>query len=158
MTAPQADRAPEGLSGVPASLEFWVYGEPKPQGSKRAWVDKRTGDARMVEQVKGLRPWRQEMAEVAMYSRPMGWELLDCAVAVEIEFRLPRRKKHKLREGVPDDAAVAPDSSKLLRALEDSLTGIIWTNDSRITDHVMRKRIADVGQSPGVRIRISRAT
>jgi hypothetical protein len=31
-------------------------------------------------------------------------------------------------------------------------------DDARITDHVIRKRIADVGQSPGVRIRISRAT
>ena len=150
----------EARSGIPAQpvLEFWVYGEPKPQGSKKAFVNPRTQRAVLVESSKGLRPWRQDLSATAMAERPHGWELLDGAIALELEFRLPRRKKHGRRACTPDDAAVRPDSSKLLRAVEDALSGVLIWDDARITDHVIRKRIADVGQSPGVRIRISRAT
>ena len=56
------------------------------------------------------------------------------------------------------EAGVSPDLDKLVRSTLDGLTGALMADDSQVVDLIARKRIADVGQSPGVRIRISRAT
>lgn len=34
----------------------------------------------------------------------------------------------------------APDTSNLLKAIEDAFKGVIWADDARVSDHVLRKR------------------
>lgn len=61
------------------------------------------------------------------------------AVRLAIVFFLPRPKsmpariKHHLTR---------PDLSKLVRGVEDALTGILWSDDSRIVDVIARKAYA----------------
>lgn len=40
-------------------LTIVVHGQPAPQGSKRAFVNKHTGRAALVESSKKVQPWRQ---------------------------------------------------------------------------------------------------
>jgi Holliday junction resolvase RusA-like endonuclease len=39
---------------------------------------------------------------------------------------------------------VKPDLTKLLRAVEDALTGVVWRDDSQIIHQVVNKEYADV--------------
>ena len=52
-------------------------------------------------------------------------------------FRRPKghtRKDGTLRKSAPLWPAVRPDTTKLVRAVEDALTGIVWADDALIVD------------------------
>jgi Holliday junction resolvase RusA-like endonuclease len=79
-----------------------------------------------------------------------GWELLDEPLELSVIFYLPRPKT------VQDRAypAVMPDVDKLLRAVFDSLSGVIYVDDSRIITVSAQKRYAD-DRGPGASIRVN---
>lgn len=75
---------------------------------------------------------------------------VDRAVRLTIVFRLRRPAGHYGRIGALKPSAPAwpitkPDGSKLLRATEDSLTGIVWDDDSRVVEFFLRKQYARPG-------------
>jgi crossover junction endodeoxyribonuclease RusA len=47
-----------------------------------------------------------------------------------------------------------PDLDKLVRGVFDALTGVCFTDDSRIVALQAGKRIAEIGEGPGVNITI----
>lgn len=104
------------------NLVIEVFGRPAPQGSKKS-----IGHNRFVETSKYLPAWRSAVSAAARAAVPEGFEPWDCPVALEMLFFIERPKNPKF--GWP---AVAPDASKLQRAVEDALTGIVWVDDSRI--------------------------
>lgn len=127
-------------------IELVVYGTPVPAGSKRAFTRPggRVGVADTAE--KRMKPWRaalQAAAGDAMHGR----ELLQGPLSLAVEFHLARPKGHYgvrgLRPSAPAYPTVKPDTTKLLRGLEDSLTGIIWRDDAQIVSQAARKRYAD---------------
>lgn len=66
-----------------------------------------------------------------------------------------------LRDDAPVYVTCAPDTSKLIRAVEDSLTDAgVWTDDSRVVGYagfpVTCKRYANPGEGPGVWLRVWR--
>lgn len=77
------------------------------------------------------------------------------ALRLEIEFRMARPAGHwgsgkhagTLKPSAPRFPAVKPDSSKLLRATEDSLIGVVFDDDSRIVDTHIRKVYARPGEA-----------
>ena len=73
---------------------------------------------------------------------------LDGPLLLEAIFYLPRPASASKRVTKPYRK---PDCSKLIRAVEDALTGIAYVDDSRITFLVVRKRFA-IGRAPGVEI------
>jgi Holliday junction resolvase RusA-like endonuclease len=120
-----------------------VFGEPLPQGSKSARVF--AGRAILTEgfgdQPKRRKLWREAVAEAAR-----AWlkdndapAPLDGAIALSVTFFLPRPASAPKRVTLP---IRKPDSSKLLRAVEDSLTGLLYVDDARIVEHHVRKRFA----------------
>jgi crossover junction endodeoxyribonuclease RusA len=107
---------------------FQVFGQPVPQGSVKAFIPK--GWTRPVLTSTGgkkLKSWRQDVSTVALAARPAGWEL-EGVFSVTVTFYFVRPKSAKKR----DYPNVLPDLDKLLRALGDSLTGILVDDDSRI--------------------------
>jgi crossover junction endodeoxyribonuclease RusA len=125
--------------------EFFVDGSPAAQGSKR-----HVGNGRMVEQSKNVGPWRDRVAWWArqIYSGP----LLLGAVVLRLEFVMPRPTSTPKRRTPP--AIKRPDADKLQRAVFDSLTGIVWKDDSQVVDVHAVKRLAELGESPGARITV----
>ncbi len=70
---------------------------------------------------------------------------------------MPRPKAHSRKDGVlKDDApnwhANKPDATKLLRSLEDALTGVLWIDDSRIVRQQVKKIY---GARPGADVEVS---
>ena len=125
-----------------------VEGIPAPQGSKR-----HIGNGRMIEVSKRLKPWRQSVATATR--AVMGRRLpLDCAVAIHLQFVMPRPVSTPKRLPTPP-AVKRPDIDKTARACLDAITGIAICDDSQVVDLRATKRIAELGERPGVVIEIT---
>lgn len=135
-------------------IQFFVAGVPATAGSKRAFVNKVTGKAHLVDDCKSGPPWRiqvQEAARKAFWAQ-VDWNtsipLLDEPIELRVTFHFLRPRNH-YRTGKNADILRAtappvwqarkPDLTKLLRALEDALTGVAWRDDALIVRQTARK-------------------
>jgi crossover junction endodeoxyribonuclease RusA len=140
--------APELADILPISpwlLEVFVPGQAAPQGSKR-----HVGGGVMIESSKLVKPWRTQVAwTVAQVWRDAP---LQGPVRVELEFVMPRPAATPKRRTPP--AIKKPDVDKLTRAIFDALSKVVWRDDSVVTDVHATKRLAELTEQPGCRIRV----
>lgn len=128
------------------AIEFFVAGKPAPQGSKR-----HVGGGRMIESSKALGPWREHVAFAAQHAMA-GHNLISGAIVMVADFAFPRIQA--IRKTTPPHTK-KPDLDKLIRALGDALTGVVFVDDSQIVSFGdTRKRYAEIGETPGVRITV----
>ena len=73
-----------------------------------------------------------------------------------LEFTMPRPKSAPKRSTPP--AAKRPDIDKLARACLDAISGVIICDDSQIIELRASKRIAEIGETPGVAITVEPIT
>lgn len=126
------------------SVSLTVLGRPQPAGSKRAFQNKHTGRVQVVDASKGSRPWKQQVAGEASSQAP---EMLDGPLRLDVTFVLARPKGHfgsgrnaaEIKPSAPPYPATRPDTTKLLRAVEDALTGIVWRDDAQVVEQAARK-------------------
>jgi Holliday junction resolvase RusA-like endonuclease len=113
------------------SVKFVAYGIPAAQGSKRAFVNPKTGRAIITESSsKTHASWRERVAQAAATARPQTLYDGPCNVRAVFYFLRPKSHSKRQREGIYRDSA--PDLDKLLRAIGDSMTGVIYDDDRRI--------------------------
>lgn len=143
-TIPLFDQPGQTVAPAPtmAGVRFTVRGTPAPQGSKRAFRNKFSGRIQQVESSKALAPWRDTIglaADVAMAGR----DPLEGPVRLTVQFRFQRPAGHRgakgLRPSAPRVHHQRPDVSKLVRAVEDALTTIVWRDDSQVAQLVATK-------------------
>jgi Holliday junction resolvase RusA-like endonuclease len=149
---------------------FVAYGNPEPKGSVAAFVDKRTGQARIkfgstTKRKDGSRsdgPQRYAAWCANVTSAAAAWRLtngrptFDGPLVVYLKFFLPRPKSVPLAIIFP---AVKPDVDKLCRGVLDCLTKAeLIADDARIVDAWPRKRYVEADRSPRVEISIRKAT
>jgi crossover junction endodeoxyribonuclease RusA len=131
-------------------LVFAVIGTPVPQGSKRIG---RQGPRFVIldDNDRVLRPWRQMVRMRALAeTRGLDGYPIDGPVMLVVTFVLPRPKRMPRNRTEP---CVKPDLSKLIRAIEDSLTDAhVWTDDSRVTTIAATKRYVTDDEEPHVTI------
>lgn len=136
------------------SISFWVPGICKTAGSKRAFIPKGWKRAIITDDCKGSKDWRGDVKRFAV--EHLQGPLLEGALEVTMTFYRTRPKSHLNSRGNVKASAVLfpiskPDALKLARAVEDSLTGVIWKDDAQIVTEHLRKRY---GQNPGCQIEI----
>lgn len=107
---------------------FTVYGVPVPQGSLKAFHPKGCKHPVLTSDNTKLKPWRQQVAEVAMIEatgrmRPTG----GVEVHVDFFFDKPKSAPKKVTE-----KTTKPDIDKLLRGILDALTGIAYVDDAQV--------------------------
>jgi Holliday junction resolvase RusA-like endonuclease len=132
-----------------------VLGHPKPAGSKRAFlVGKPDGPKRaVITDMAGVagRDWRVAVqhAIARVYHGPP----LTGPLELACDFTVPRPRGHAGRRGLrpsaPGYPTTRPDLTKLLRAVEDAATGLLWWDDAQIVTQTVTKRY---GTRPGVTI------
>lgn len=100
-----------------------------------------------------VKAWQKAIAKGAQLA--LGGVELEVTGAVEVEavFYFLRPKAHKKTDTRPH--VVRPDCDKLARSVADALTGILYHDDSQITDYIARKRYASPGESARVEITIT---
>ena len=133
-------------------IEFTVKGIPIPQGSMRSFVPRTCrvcgGGTRAIVTSDNpkLKQWRKTVRVEAIkamgFEHPAGKRI---PIRVEASFFLPRAKSNK-----SVDHVIKPDLGKLLRAIEDSMTGVVYEDDSQIAEAHIFKSYGD----PRVEIRI----
>ncbi len=132
------------------TIHFTVIGVPQQTGSKKPFTPKRKdgsyvkrpGGTLMTNIVdtneKKAKPWMKSVRDAAAeaYQGP----ILQGPIHLTVLFCMPRPKHHygtgrnagKLKPSAPKYHTVAPDLTKLIRCLEDSLKGVIWRDDSQV--------------------------
>ncbi|MDB5042208.1 MAG: hypothetical protein JWN27_2934 [Candidatus Eremiobacteraeota bacterium] len=136
-----------------------VYGIAIPQGNKSAFVVNGRAvmrEGRSSEAYERFKSWREAVASaarawIAANGSPPP---LDGPVVMWARFYLPRPKSLPKRITLPTSR---PDAGKLGRNVEDALTGLIFTDDSRIVDSHIYKRYA-IDTPPHAVIEIELAT
>lgn len=118
-----------------SDVSFEIIGDPKAQGSKVAFLA--GGKARMKEAAgQPHATWRNQVAQVAAevaqhddIPAPLDGPL---TLEVEFRFRMPKSRPARIRALGEHPKTTAPDTSKLVRALEDGLqaAGLV-TDDAR---------------------------
>lgn len=145
-------------------LTIVVPGVPVPQGSLRAFT--RNGKAWASSDNPRTRPWKAAVtSEAAIAVEAAG--LANPAyerrpVAVAITFLFPRPKGHYGRRGLlpsaPSQMTTLPDIDKLVRAVLDALTGIVWRDDAQVVVLDIRKAYQREGEDLATSIDVWLAT
>jgi crossover junction endodeoxyribonuclease RusA len=133
----------------PRRVEFTVVGVSQPQGSTKAFIRPGMKFPVVTSDNAKLKGWRAQVAWAASKeARRHG--LIDRAVPVRLmaAYFLARPKSLGKKVGVPH--VTKPDIDKLTRAIGDALTGILYADDSQITELKVTKAYAAVGEAPHV--------
>jgi Holliday junction resolvase RusA-like endonuclease len=148
-------------------VTFTVLGDAKPAGSKTAGpvtkFDKTSGKRVPVLRPNGMpmtfvkddsgkpgKAWRQEVSTVAVQAmREAGHTepVRGVPLVLEVVIVRPRPTSHYgtganagiVKASAPSAPITRPDVLKLVRAIEDSMTSIVWHDDSQGVDLRLRK-------------------
>ncbi len=144
-----------------SEITFFVPGLPQPGGSKKAFVNPKTDQVVVVDDCKKNKPWRADVKAFAMLAH--AGPPLSGPLALDVLFIMPRPKGHcgsgknssVIKASAPKFPEKKPDSTKLLRALEDALTGVLWIDDAQIVTQRVLKRFSVDGRI-GAEVVVSR--
>lgn len=125
-------------------ISFIVRGIAVPQGSSRAFVI--NGRAVINSKTSKLTAWRDAIATEARKVAPP--TLLETPLEVACNFNIMRPKSAKKFVVL---VSKRPDIDKLLRAVLDACTGVVWRDDSQVAKITALKMYSD---EPGVFIAI----
>lgn len=158
---PAAQRRAQSRANAPVDVTTpdpfiaFVPGTPEPQGSTRAFVNKRTGRAIVTSDNKDLKSWRVDMATAFHAALGTGDKpRFTGPVEVSATFRMPRTKSMPKTKEKPH--TVKPDLDKLTRAACDALTqGRVIADDALIVAYGrLEKRYALSGEMAGVEVEV----
>lgn len=143
-------------------IEFFVPGIPKPAGSKRVFINKKTGTPIVTDDCKTGRDWKADVKHFA-FQEYQGPPLIG-PLRLAVHFYMPRPKYHYgtgrnagvLKASAPSWHTVKPDRTKLLRAVEDALTGVLWADDAQIVVGDVQKTYPSLHGNPGARLLVER--
>jgi crossover junction endodeoxyribonuclease RusA len=140
-----------------SALVFRAEGVPVPQGSMRGFLAP-DGNIAITSDNPHLKRWRQVVATAAaveLWSGPraqrgikIGPMLIDLVFVLPRPESLPRRVVEHLTR---------PDVDKLVRAVFDALTGVVWADDKQVIGFTASKRYARATESPGVWVSVGPA-
>lgn len=149
------------------TIRFFVPGIPRPGGNKKPCaVYNREGkpvtkDGRLILSVREgnekTREWRTDVraaAQEVFKDAPLAGP-----VVLRAHFFFPRPKSHygtgrnanTLKASAPKQITKAPDCTKLMRSLEDALSGVVWLDDSQVVLQLAQK---SWGERPGAVVEI----
>lgn len=133
-----------------SEISFTVYGIAAGKGSTTSRFVPERGRT-FTHSPKNTQNWERLVKDVAQQHVPPDG-LLDGPLQMQLRFYLPKPKSApKRRRTWPDKK---PDLDKLIRAVGDALTGVIYTDDARIVTITASK---DYGVTPRVEIAVGPA-
>lgn len=125
-----------------------VAGVPQPKGSTRAFMPKGARFPVVTSDNPQLKAWENAVRQAATLAA-RGRTPFDGPIEITAVFSFQRPKSVKAEKRPCH--TVKPDSSKLLRAIEDPLSGVIYVDDAQIiATHVFKQ----YAETPGADITI----
>jgi crossover junction endodeoxyribonuclease RusA len=140
------------MTGERRTVTFRVIGKAEPKGSTKAFVGPRYRVPIVTSDNPRLRGWEQLVREQAQGVAQQG--LFTQPILIAVVFHLPRpqslpklARHHRTR----------PDLDKLVRAVVDALTGLLYPDDAAVVELRAQKRYAEPGIAPWVCITVAEA-
>ena len=145
-----------------APISFFVEGKAQPAGSKRGFAMKKggayTGRVIITDDNPKSKGWKETVKDAAKKVAPK--VPLTCPIKLRVCFYVARPMGHFgtgknaaiLKPSAPQFPVVKPDTTKLLRGLEDACTSLIWRDDAQIVSQHVYKRYGD---RPGAQVEVS---
>ena len=130
------------------TITFRVYGIPQPKGSTKAFMRPGMRFPVITNDNTKNKSWAAIVSGEAQRHRPPA--LLEGPLRLDLWFHL--RKPQSLPKRRPSWPTKKPDLSKVTRAVEDALTGIIWKDDAQVVVSTQTKCYSD---APGVEITVT---
>ena len=136
-------------------VEFIYWGKPATAGSKRGIPYARKAEhgcglgVRMIHDNKRFESFSAEIKDLARNAAD--GQFFHHGVWLSLAIVRPRPKGHfrsgrnagQLKDDAPEYPTSKPDATKILRAVEDALTGVLWRDDSQIVRHQISKDYGD---------------
>ena len=143
-------------------IQFFVPGIGRTAGSKSAFKDRR-GKVHLTHAGKYSKGWMDKVSWFALKEHGQRTVLLTCPISLKLTFFQKRPSGHYrtgryaglLKDSAPKYPTSKPDLTKLIRAAEDALTGIIWKDDSQIVKQDTKKVYCGPKDKIGVYIEIA---
>lgn len=127
-----------------------VQGKPAPKGSSVAFRHNKSGALiTWASNRARLRPWEASIRSAAARARGRH-PLLDGPMDLEVMFFFPQAKSPRSQRACH---TVKPDLSKLVRGIEDAMTGVLYRDDAQIVRIAAVKVYSPDGTS-GARITV----
>lgn len=125
---------------------FIVLGEPKPKGRPRFSVRRRRNKKSFVSVWTPVETMAYEEAVRTEYKRQCGGVFFEKGVPVTMEvtayYQIPKSASKK-KAGMMREGAIRPtkrpDSTNVLKAIEDSINGVAYHDDSQIVDSTISR-------------------
>lgn len=128
-------------------IAFTVYADPAPQGSK-VTGSRKDGSRFTRESSKHVKPFRAavrqaaaeafERAGATAFQGPVELQVV-CWYARPASHSGTGRNAGRLKPSAPRYKTSAPDLSKIVRAVEDALNGVAFTDDARVARLIAEK-------------------
>ncbi len=142
------------------TLSFFVPGIAQPAGSKR--IGRHGTRYVVLDDNEKSAGWKERVALAAAEAkRKAGCAdvLWDGALELSVKVYRARPKGHlrtngEVREKAPKYPTTKPDTTKLVRGLEDALTGVLWQDDAQVVKQFAVKEWADELSVPGVLVMV----
>jgi Holliday junction resolvase RusA-like endonuclease len=131
-----------------ARIVFTVVGNAEPQGSTKAFMRKSMKFPVVVSDNPNLKGWRAQVAYAAGRQARVHGLIESAPVRVLASFYLARPKSLRKKSTPPH--LTKPDLDKLMRAIGDAMTGVLYRDDSQVTGLQVTKAYAAVGEAPRV--------
>lgn len=136
---------------------FTVFGDAQPGGSKQAHRVKNSDRIVVRDDNPKAKDWKLEVGMVAGILM-RGRDPFEGPLALFVTFYRERPRGHSgahgVRRSAPKYPVVKPDTTKLLRPLEDALTGILWKDDAQIVTQQVAKRYCATGEEPRAEVEV----
>lgn len=150
---------------------FTVWGKPEPGGSKKVLPRGKQFPITIqnfrqllamivvVDDNDKAKGWKDQI-ELVSGLLMKGRQPFSGALHLEVVFNLDRPKGHlnsrgQPKPGAPEHPVKRPDATKLLRPVEDAMTGIVWWDDSQIVTQNIQKRFAPVEEGPSMNVSVA---
>lgn len=120
-----------------SEIRFTVFTHCEPQGSSRAFVNKKSGRAIVTSANPKMKPYRHTVTQIACESLAKANEIQPWAakhVPVSIGFRFYVEKPSSVAKK-RTEPVVKPDLDKLIRSTTDALTGVLYHDDAQIVEY-----------------------
>lgn len=141
-------------------IHFFVPGTARTAGSKSAFKSK-DGKVHITHAGKYSKGWMDSVKWFAMQETHR-MSLLEGPLTLKLTFLRDRPRSHyrtgqfasELRNSAPTHPISKPDLTKLTRAVEDALTGIVWKDDAQVVKQETSKVYCGPQEKPRVCITI----
>lgn len=139
---------------------FFVPGIPATKGSTKSFYNPKA--KKVVTMADNRESQKQWEARVTALARQAQAPFVTATpVEVRIVFKLPRPKGHygtgrnagQLKNSAPSYPSVKPDVDKLIRAVLDGLTGVIYRDDAQVVSVAAIKSYTDVQPGASISLR-----